>query len=799
MNLFNHNLELYYKDIGESTSVVNQKPILLYEDIPKSDYKFVNGFRCKPGIHIGQRKLFLSELQFLTNLYKQIDTTKTHYIVYAGAAPANHTFYLASFFDCFKFILVDPNKFDMMVYGRSSLKYQNINYEAGYRYLLSKYNTEIETVEKSEWLNIIKNSDLKIFIIEDYFTDELAEMFSVFKPVFISDIRTNQNENIVSDDISDMTPTDLDILWNSAMQLNWCHLIKCSGFMLKFRVPFYERTNISIEDYHKPALEKAKEYGIDFIHDYSQQKFNYLNGSVYIQAFPGAPSSETRLCSFDGNLSIKEYNVEEYENKFFSYNILYRNFIHRINKNADESIGFDHCNDCAIEANIWEDYASNVNKIDIKMCVMSLSNTCHRPLTMSKNGEIFKHGNFFKPNIKYVKDRINYRHVDLKKIDFKEIGDFKQIVQKIKFDFTNDEIIENITAFIPPENKQDYIKELNKMFTKTTLKSNLNDVKNKFPILQITKTFKPVLFTYNRAYLDTLIRFITESDIDLLIIANKKIESVVLNLLIELFNISIIVLGDYKEKIKTIDNKNIYHISKIDFTIPKGFNSGLFYTYQDSVKAEIVLCEYVNMYNMITMMKPNYYLLQFTIFSMNSRYNKIDINKMLCEKEYKNINKKINIVSNEDVTFLKGDLWIIPYGPEKLEICMLYGKGEQLKVQEYNLEVQEYNLKELGQKLMHYQSFDRCFYLHEHKLLGNDTDLCNDCALEEHIYNNYCKKYNKNLNIIYKKIKHALKDNLIDRGHGIMKSEDKNQLSKIFSYELAVLYNIRYFKNLHNE
>jgi hypothetical protein len=172
---------------------------------------------------------------------------------------------------------------------------------------------------------------------------------------------------------------------------------------------------------------------------------------------------------------------------------------------------------------------------------------------------------------------------------------------------------------------------------------------------------------------------------------------------------------------------------------------------------------------------------------------------MLCEKEYKNINKKINIVSNEDVTFLKGDLWIIPYGPEKLEICMLYGKGEQLKVQEYNLEVQEYNLKELGQKLMHYQSFDRCFYLHEHKLLGNDTDLCNDCALEEHIYNNYCKKYNKNLNIIYKKIKHALKDNLIDRGHGIMKSEDKNQLSKIFSYELAVLYNIRYFKNLHNE
>jgi hypothetical protein len=38
MNLFNHNLELYYKDIGESTSVVNQKPILLYEDIPKSVY-----------------------------------------------------------------------------------------------------------------------------------------------------------------------------------------------------------------------------------------------------------------------------------------------------------------------------------------------------------------------------------------------------------------------------------------------------------------------------------------------------------------------------------------------------------------------------------------------------------------------------------------------------------------------------------------------------------------------------------------------------------------------------------------
>jgi len=56
--------------------------------------------------HWGQRKLLLSEIEFLT-VFGQKGTL----VVYAGAAPGTHTNYLADLFPSMDFLLVDPSEF----------------------------------------------------------------------------------------------------------------------------------------------------------------------------------------------------------------------------------------------------------------------------------------------------------------------------------------------------------------------------------------------------------------------------------------------------------------------------------------------------------------------------------------------------------------------------------------------------------------------------------------------------------------------------------------------------------------
>jgi hypothetical protein len=57
-------------------------------------------------IHWGQRKLLLSEIEFLTKFSVPGAT-----VLYAGAAPGTHTLYLIELFPELKFVLVDPAPF----------------------------------------------------------------------------------------------------------------------------------------------------------------------------------------------------------------------------------------------------------------------------------------------------------------------------------------------------------------------------------------------------------------------------------------------------------------------------------------------------------------------------------------------------------------------------------------------------------------------------------------------------------------------------------------------------------------
>ena len=70
----------YYELIARVTATHDEPPIITFDDI-KHSIPYLPNFPAKFGVHIGQRKLFLSEIQFITECGDDVD-----YVIYAGAA-----------------------------------------------------------------------------------------------------------------------------------------------------------------------------------------------------------------------------------------------------------------------------------------------------------------------------------------------------------------------------------------------------------------------------------------------------------------------------------------------------------------------------------------------------------------------------------------------------------------------------------------------------------------------------------------------------------------------------------------
>lgn len=82
--------------------------MLITTDSPKMDYRRRAGEE-KKAVHWGQRKLLISEIQFLT-LFHDINISNP-IIVYAGVAPGTHIKYLQKLFPQCIFHLYDPRSF----------------------------------------------------------------------------------------------------------------------------------------------------------------------------------------------------------------------------------------------------------------------------------------------------------------------------------------------------------------------------------------------------------------------------------------------------------------------------------------------------------------------------------------------------------------------------------------------------------------------------------------------------------------------------------------------------------------
>jgi Poly A polymerase regulatory subunit len=141
---------------------------------------------CRSVNHWGQRKLFISELEFLS-LY----SNPGDLVVYAGAAPGTHTNFLSELFPNLTFFLVDPSPF------------------------------------------IAKETD-KIKIKQSFFTDETCKESSKMNKsiLFISDIRTGDPYKLSNVEVEKSIKNDME------MQKNWVKLLKPKASMLKFRLPW---------------------------------------------------------------------------------------------------------------------------------------------------------------------------------------------------------------------------------------------------------------------------------------------------------------------------------------------------------------------------------------------------------------------------------------------------------------------------------------------------------------------------------------------------------------------------------
>lgn len=170
--------------------------ILNNENYPRLKYEKNTINESKKVIHWGQRKLLLSEIEFLTLFYQKKKPMKKIYVIYAGSAPGTHIFYLYKLFPQIKFILYDPREF-------------------------------------CKKLNSIENVETNV----EYFTEDIANKWkSENHPdkhiLLISDIRTADIKTMKLDEIEKYVKKD------HSMQKKWYNTMKPDATMLKFRLPW---------------------------------------------------------------------------------------------------------------------------------------------------------------------------------------------------------------------------------------------------------------------------------------------------------------------------------------------------------------------------------------------------------------------------------------------------------------------------------------------------------------------------------------------------------------------------------
>lgn len=374
-----------------------KSPVITYNDI-KGHLKYVESQKIyTAAYHIGQRKLILNEIQFLT----RIPTDELSLVVYAGAAPSHKGAMLASLFPNLKLLLIDPAPFEIRPYRNVVVTALDVTDETD----------PAETIDRA--FEAFKTADICTarILMSGGIAEELGRRFNTnisrddsntkgkknagkqktlfSRLYFVSDIRTN---------IDDEGPSTFDIMWNSAQHVEWVTKMVPTESMLKFRTPFFNESDSELQAFEELSTKPPFSFAFDAtaeIHnyrDFRSRSFTFFDGEIFIQPWAPISSTETRLV-FQGAPGMRKYDAAEYEDRFFYYNKILRNFQLYKNPNADRGLGFDHCADCALENQIWTDYCKSRGVTDISSevhhYVKTLSDLTFRPLLHDNHGRAF--------------------------------------------------------------------------------------------------------------------------------------------------------------------------------------------------------------------------------------------------------------------------------------------------------------------------------------------------------------------------------------------------------------------------
>ncbi len=278
--------------------------------------KVSHGFQS---CHFGQRKLLLSEIMFI--LYTLPSSLESEGIkrkvVYAGAAPCDHIFFLSELFPDLHFDLFDPAKWNSTFCER----FPELN-------TLKQRNKPLSTYVFND----------KIKIHHGYFTDETAtyysELYKDCQVLFISDIR----------------PVD-DSSKEDGNYLNWEKVvIENMEEQKRWHTTFHTNSNCSKNNWTLLKFKPTFEIPLQ----------SYLKGDLFFQPYPPLLSAECRLIT--NSIEETDYNSVELEKLCFYHNTYTRNSNQMVNEfNSFNS--FNSLYDTTYEIEICLEYSKQYNAI----------------------------------------------------------------------------------------------------------------------------------------------------------------------------------------------------------------------------------------------------------------------------------------------------------------------------------------------------------------------------------------------------------------------------------------------------
>lgn len=238
----------------------------------------------------------------------------------------------------------------------------------------------------------------RVFIAEELLTEKIAQYIAnscakyPIKIAYLNDLHNSEYKN--------MGITDTDILLNWARTYIHTRIIKPDISMIKFRMFYLMKPELlEPEELNrwKDEFDRAAELGFDFrVPTWKDGDLMFYKGEVRILPWSGPRSGETRIivrkADVDAN-NIVKYKILENEQKCMFYNYIERFALFHKNPNYNPLIGFDNCNDCAIENSIWEGYKKKNPYFDISKGVSLMDNILHVPIFNRR--DVFSHGGLF--------------------------------------------------------------------------------------------------------------------------------------------------------------------------------------------------------------------------------------------------------------------------------------------------------------------------------------------------------------------------------------------------------------------